>query len=117
MSGESFEITVSEVSDMEARVTVRYAGETTELRGLLRGPYCATAHTLPAEYPLRRGDAPGTAVVVVTDPCLWSRELPHLYRVEVRALQGAEVVAEYHGEIGLRDVGRPGRGICDVSRG
>ena len=42
------------------------------------------------------------AEVVVSDPCLWSAEMPHLYHVQVEARQGERVVAEYRGEIGLR---------------
>ena len=46
--------------------------------------------------------AEAAAEAVVTDPCLWSEELPHLYHANVEALRGDVVVAEYHGEIGLR---------------
>ena len=42
------------------------------------------------------------AEAVVTDPCMWSPEMPHLYHVDVEARQGEQVVAEYHGTIGLR---------------
>jgi hypothetical protein len=106
MMPADWEISVSEVSEVEAKVLVRYRGETDEpilLRGTLRGPYCKLAHTLPADFPFRQlsGDQ-RTAVAVVTDPCLWSEELPHLYQAHVEAVRGDLVLAEYHGEIGLR---------------
>ncbi|MGE3239657.1 MAG: hypothetical protein AB7G28_22530 [Pirellulales bacterium] len=101
MTSDGFTIEVGEVSDLEARVIVRFSGDGAELRGRLLGPYCEKAHTLPAEYPLVRLDSQA-AEATVTDPCGWSPELPHLYRVEVEAVREGAVVAEYHGELGLR---------------
>jgi beta-galactosidase/beta-glucuronidase len=63
---------------------------------------------LPAEYPLVRLTGQGSAAeAIVTDPCAWSAELPHLYRVEVEATRGNAVVATYHGELGLRRTSEP----------
>jgi hypothetical protein len=114
MQGE-INITVGDVSDVEAHVYARYRPEfarPTEaspservlLHGILRGPFCETAHTLPADIPFR-DLAPreiGVARAIVPDPCLWSPELPHVYHVDVQARQGGHVIAEYHGKIGLR---------------
>jgi hypothetical protein len=101
-----FEITVREVTDVEARVLARYLGpsDNTSLRGTLRGPFCETARTLPAEFPFRsRSNKDATeAEAIVPDPCMWSAEMPHLYRVDVEAVQADRVVADYHGTIGLR---------------
>ena len=106
MTHATWQISATDVSEVEAKVLVRYRGETDEpivLRGTLRGPYCERAHTLPADYPFRElGGEQAAAEAVVTDPCLWSEELPHLYQANVKALRGDIVVAEYHGEIGLR---------------
>lgn len=103
MKSDGFTIEVGEVSDLEARVVVRYASDGIRLRGRLRGPYCKKAHTLPADYPLSQiGEHDAAAEAIVTDPCAWSPELPHLYRVEVEAVRGDEVVAVYNGELGLR---------------
>ena len=105
MSGDGFEIVAGDVSDLEARVIVRFGGAHVQLRGLLRGPFCEKAHTLPADYPLvalSGADIGAVAEAVVTDPCSWSPELPHLYRVEVEALRNGEVIASYQGELGLR---------------
>jgi len=110
MTPTEWEISATDVSEVEARVVVCYRGDEGEpivLRGTLRGPYCELAHTLPADFPFRQltaqhsGEQP-VAVAEVTDPCLWSEELPHLYRANVEAVRGGAVVAEYHGEIGLR---------------
>jgi Glycosyl hydrolases family 2 len=113
MTRDAIEITVGDVTDMEARVCASYhptdGAASTEpqrvvLRGTLRGPYCERARTLPAEFPFR-DLGPGAAIsaeAVVTDPCLWSPDLPHLYQADVAAVRGAETVAEYHGMIGLR---------------
>jgi Glycosyl hydrolases family 2 len=113
MTRESIEITVGDVSDMEAVVYARYNPEVddefqererVELRGTLRGPYCEQARTLPAEFAFRDlgPGAPASAEAVVTDPCMWSPDLPHLYQVDVEALRDGQIVAEYHGMIGLR---------------
>lgn len=106
MSDEDWEVTVADVSDLEATVRVRYCGESTdsvELRGTLRGPYCDVARTLPADFPFHHeGGSERSARAVVTDPCLWTEELPHLYQADVEAVRGEEVLAEYHGVVGLR---------------
>lgn len=101
------EIVVGDVSDVEARIYARYhgseGGERIVLRGSLRGPYCEKSHTLPAEFTFRDlGREIVEAEAVVTDPCMWSAELPHLYHIEVEAVQAGRVIAEYHGTVGLR---------------
>lgn len=106
MSDDDWEVSVTEVSDLKATVRVRYCGDLNgplAVRGMLRGPYCDNARTLPADFPFsdRQGSEP-VAEAVVTDPCLWTEELPHLYQVQVAAVRGDEVVAEYHGVVGLR---------------
>jgi hypothetical protein len=114
MTLHEFELTLGEVTAMEGRVQIHFrppaesgaaAGhEPITLRGTLRGPYCETARTLPAEFPFHdlSPTRPLTAEAIVPDPCLWSPELPHFYRADVEAVRGAQVMAEYHGEIGLR---------------
>jgi hypothetical protein len=113
MSHDAIEIYVGEISDMEARVSARYRPGVDEalhgqepivLRGTLRGPYCERARTLPAEFAFRDlgPGQPGVAEAVVTDPCLWSPELPHLYDADVEAVRGEQVVAAFHGRLGLR---------------
>src|SRR5215813_1945525 len=100
------EITVGDVTDIEARVIARYVGPSADIRlqGTLRGPFCERARTLPAELAFHKtGDASGeTAEAIVPDPCMWTPEMPHLYQADVEALRGSEIVAEYHGPVGLR---------------
>ena len=112
---DAIEISVRDVSDVEGHVFARFvragtvesdADDSTPitLRGTLRGPYCETAHTLPAEFKFRDlgPQQPGLAEAIVPDPCTWSPELPHVYQADVEALQGDCVVAEFHGLVGLR---------------
>jgi beta-galactosidase/beta-glucuronidase len=102
---DEIEIIVTDVNDIEAHIVARYGdGGGVVLTGTVRGPYCATAHTLPAEYSFRpvSGSKPATAEAIVPDPCTWSQEAPHLYEVNVMARRGADVVAGYRGSIGLR---------------
>jgi glycosyl hydrolase family 2 len=101
---KQFEIVLGDVTDMEAHVIARYTGPSkVNLRGQLRGPFCSIARTLPATFGFGQaaGDRPNSAEAVVTDPCLWSPEMPHLYQVDIEALDGERIVAEYHGTIGL----------------
>jgi hypothetical protein len=100
------EIVVGDVTDVEARVIARYHGEMTDvvLRGTLRGPFCEKARTLPAEFEFRdfgNGNC-GQVETIVPDPCMWTPEMPHVYQTDVEARRGQQLVAEYHGTIGLR---------------
>jgi len=112
MTAGAIELEVGDVSNMEARVYARYRAEGPELatpvvvRGTLRGPYCERARTLPAEYAFHDFGSAAAAEAVVPDPCLWSAELPHVYRAEVEARAGGQVVAEFHGAIALRGSGK-----------
>jgi hypothetical protein len=98
------EISLGDVTDMEAQVFARYTGpESVELTGSLRGPFCEIAKTLPAVFPFRKTAAlpPSAVEALVTEPCLWSPEMPQLYQVDLQAVQGEKTIAEYHGTIGL----------------
>jgi Glycosyl hydrolases family 2 len=109
---DEIEIFVGDVNDVEARVFARFKGVDSELapgepvflKGTLRGPYCETARTLPADMTFRDlgPTQTGLAEAIVPDPCVWSTELPHLYEVDVEARQDDRLVARYQGMIGLR---------------
>jgi hypothetical protein len=115
MSGK-IEISVGDMSDVEGHVYARYLGEDAQhnrsevgdakvaLCGTLRGPFCESARTLPAQVEFRDlgPNEAGVAKAIVPDPCIWTSELPHLYQVDVQARQGDQILAEYHGKIGLR---------------
>jgi hypothetical protein len=101
---ERIEIFAGEVTDMDAHVYARFCGsQPVVLRGTIRGPFCDNVRTLVAKFDFHdlRPEQAGVAEAVVTDPCMWSHEMPHLYRVDVQALQGEHIAAEYHGTIGL----------------
>ncbi|MCC7475658.1 MAG: hypothetical protein IT425_09695 [Pirellulales bacterium] len=102
---ETFEILLGDVTDMAACVRARYRGAGgVVVRGWVRGPYCERSRTLPAKFPFRAQspENDGLAEAIVTDPCLWSEQMPHLYRIELEALQGDQVVDRYCGDLGLR---------------
>jgi len=97
------EISLGDVTDMEARVFARFRGTgSPTLEGTIRGPFCERGRTLPADFSFQAiAVQPATAAALVTEPCLWSAEMPQLYRVDVVAKQGDEIIAEYHEMIGL----------------
>ena len=103
---DEIKIVVDDVNDIEARVTARYCGDTdgVVVSGTIRGPFCAKARTLPAVFAFRGlcNDKSAAAEAIVPDPCTWSEEVPHTYQVDVEVRRDEQVVAEYHGTIGLR---------------
>ena len=111
---DAIEILVGDVNDVEAQIIARIVDESTNnrssaseaivMRGTVRGPFCNQAQTLPAEFKFRDlgPQQGGIAEVVIPDPCLWSPELPQLYQVDVAAFRGEQIVAEYHGQVGLK---------------
>lgn len=103
---DPIEITVGDVTDVEAHVIARYTGrESVTLCGKLRGPFCERAQTLKADFPFTEPSAAlarNVAEAVITDPCMWTPEMPHVYQVEVQAMDGNRLVAEHQAAIGLR---------------
>ena len=106
------EVFATDVSDIEARVFARCCGgpdggvpASVSVRGSIEGPFCETARTLPAQIAFRDTGDPGMAEAIVPDPCVWSEELPHYYRVHIEARDGEQLVAEYRGTVALRRKG------------
>ncbi len=81
------------------------------LSGEVRGPRCLYSQTLPSSYPLK-DVGPGQTLLsraMLTDPCYWSPQTPHIYDVRVELRQGSDVVASETRQIGLRPLGVSGR--------
>ncbi len=98
------EITVGDVTDVEARVLARYIGPATnvKLSGTLCGPFCEKAKTLTAELVFQQAGNSPQAEAIVTDPCMWTPELPHLYEADIEVRRDGKLIDEYHGPVGLR---------------
>lgn len=77
------------------------------LHGFVHGPRCEFAHTLPAKYTLTDLGAGPTllARTTITDPCLWTSDLPQIYDVHIELRRGNEVLAREQRMIGLRGIG------------
>ena len=77
------------------------------LHGFVHGPRCELAHTLPAKFVLKDLGAGPTllARATLTDPCLWTGDLPQIYDVQIELRRGSEVVAGEQRMIGLRGIG------------
>jgi beta-galactosidase/beta-glucuronidase len=105
------EISINDVDDVEACIVATYVDSQGSVQngpvtmtGQIRGPYCDGSRTLPAKIEFRASKRRDAVQVeaILPDPCLWSLELPHVYHVEVEARRAGQLVAEYHGQIGLR---------------
>ncbi len=77
------------------------------LHGYVHGPRCEFAHTLPAKYTLTDLGAGPTllAHATITDPCLWTSDLPQIYDVHIELRRGSEVLAREQRMLGLRGIG------------
>ena len=76
------------------------------LQGSLTGPRRRRDTTLPTRVPLVAcPGADGSARATFTEPAFWTPEMPNLYRLEARLLDGPTTVAEYEGMVGLRRLG------------
>jgi hypothetical protein len=110
--------------DMRAEVWLRCTppaagtaaiGPALVVSGILVGPECSTAATLPTTVSLVDQGAvegqPPLARGVCTEPGFWTPELPNLYRAEVTLRRGDDVVASGRRMIGLRRLGVKGRSL------
>ena len=85
-----------------------------KLSGLVRGPRCLHAQTLPVTVPLV-DQGPGPTLVaraLLADPCFWWPDLPAIYDVTIKLQRGTETVATARREIGLRALGVRGRNLA-----
>jgi hypothetical protein len=113
--------------DMRAEITVRVvgtavpsAGRRLSLAGTLVGPRRGRDMTLPTTVPLVEVASPPSGTVlpgmaaaraVFTEPSYWTPELPNLYRLEARLLDGGTEVATFDRMVGLRRLGVRGRSL------
>lgn len=86
-----------------------------ELIGTIHGPHSARARTLPATIRFQDG-GPGAswlARATLPDPCCWSPDTPHLYRVAVslRRKSSGETLATATHEFGLRPLATHGASL------
>lgn len=90
-----------------ARLETNACGAGCRLTGRLHGPHNRLARTLCATVPLEfAGDQGGLlARASLPDPCYWSPESPHLYRVHVELSRGDQVLARAERWLGIRPLG------------
>ncbi len=90
------------------------------LRGTIDGPHCQYASTLTATVslrtPIRHASLPGeprrvTVEASIPDPCFWTPQLPHRYRLKLELACGGEVLARSERWIGLRPLSERARGF------
>jgi hypothetical protein len=83
------------------------------LEGELVGPYCRHSQTLPARIRfIDRGPGPTLlSEATAPDPCFWTPELPFMYSLELRAVQGDETIAAVKRPFGIRRLGVHGKSL------
>jgi hypothetical protein len=93
------------------------APATVRLSGMLRGPECRYAHTLPVNFPLN--EMPPTAAATtpgrlaeawIPDPCFWTPAMPFLYRYELRRDELSST-RQTTGIVGIRRLGASGANL------
>jgi hypothetical protein len=114
---ERVEIFFGEASDAQCRVYARLRGPEARaglrLAGSMTGPNCLYAETLPATFDFAdRG--PGDSLVaaaLVPEPCFWTPEMPHQYRVDLRLERNGDVLARACRPLGIRTLGAAGHSL------
>jgi hypothetical protein len=122
-------VRVVEMSGVVARVLVElpsHAGAASfitsqpVLRGAINGPHCQYASTLTATLSLRtpmgHASPPGeprrvTVEAAIPDPCFWTPQLPHRYRLKLELTRDNSVLARAERWLGLRPLSVRGRGL------
>jgi hypothetical protein len=88
------------------------------LRITVSGPYSEYASTLPATIPFRPSkDSPQLWTVTIPDPCYWTPDSPHCYRVAIQYKDGngKEHTEQLIGGLQRMEI-RNGSIFCDGSR-
>jgi len=109
---------LGEATDAAARLYVRLSsaqlGEPwtdVRLRGVVRGPRCRYARTLPASVALAPRDHSGrdiAAQAYLPEPCYWTPKLPFVYDVSFELAREGQVLWEGEATVGLRRLGARG---------
>jgi len=90
-----------------ARLPRPSGGQDLKLTGIVRGPRCLHAATLPLTA--RLSDlGPGPTVLaraLIPDPSSWSPDLPAIYDVNIQVLSDGQVIATERRELGFRALG------------
>jgi hypothetical protein len=76
-------------------------GEEASIEGVVRGPYCERARTLPAEFVLKLHDN-GTLVAMIVDPCYSTAELKMDYELELWSEQQGLRATEFETRVELK---------------
>jgi len=122
-------VRVVEMSGVVARIIVELppladamslASTQVALGGTIDGPHCQYASTLTATISLRAPlghasppDEPRhvTIEAAIPDPCFWTPQLPHRYRLKLELTCGSEILARRERWLGLRPLSVRGRGL------
>lgn len=76
-------------------------GEEASIGGVVRGPYCERARTLPAEFALKL-NCDGTLTATIVDPCYSTSELKMEYQLELRLVREEGTSADYETRLELK---------------
>lgn len=92
------ELELLEATESLVRLRLRLAGrgDGESLTGMLTGPHCRYARTLPAVFPTKQD-----AEILITEPCYWTAELPFRYDLQVEVRLGDRIIDRVERQIGL----------------
>lgn len=116
MVADDLHVFFGEATDTLARVYVELTGPDAsqcQITGVVVGPRCEYAKTLPARLPLRSrpdGDSP-RAEAVIPDPCFWTPRMPFLYDVQIDVRCSGQTLYTERRPLGIRRLGVRGRDL------
>ncbi len=102
-------------AEIYVRAVVPSGTPDTALTGMLSGPDCRLATTLPVTATIRTvpGASPGVVLgkVILTEPAFWTPELPNLYRLTAALTVDGREIGSIQRPVGLRLQGVRGRSL------
>jgi len=101
-----------------ARVTIPNEWHNLRLVGVLEGPHCQFARTLPSKVAFA-DSGPGESLLAeafVPDPCFWSPEVPHLYHARLELRRDGRPIATADRWLGIRPLAAAGKQLVLAGR-
>jgi hypothetical protein len=101
IDGAAIECTSADETLAVLVITPELSGEEASIGGVVRGPYCERARTLPAEFVLKLNND-GTLTAIIVDPCYSTEELKMEYHLELSSERSDGTTADFETKVELK---------------